>query len=121
MEKKISVKNYNKLKNLIAEHCSNYADGNCLPLNCVCPQILNCETRKVICHYCRDVLLYDTAFKEIKAELTDTQKNEDKKKCAICGSLFIGKGRAKYCCDECRQKAQREQQAKYQKKYRQQS
>lgn len=40
------------------------------------------------------------------------------RKCAVCGTVFIGQGRAKYCCPECANKAKRKQKAEYQKKYR---
>ncbi len=38
------------------------------------------------------------------------------RKCVICGNIFVGRPNKKYCCSECRRKAQTEKKAKECKK-----
>lgn len=110
---KLTDEQYKKLKTLIKQHCANYIDNKCIVLNCQCPQLGLSETRKPTCRYLKDVLLYDPAFAELYSALRTPEKGEDKRHCAVCGNLFIGRGKQKYCCDDCRKKAMYKQQADY--------
>lgn len=88
---------------LIRDICCNYINGNCIMLDCPCPQIL---TNSVCCKYFRHVLLKDKQGQSLEADLF---RDNTTKQCTVCGKAFKATGnRAKYCTD-CAKKVHRKQ------------
>ncbi len=78
---------------LIHKLCCNCVDGQCIMLDCECPQRISYS---VCCKWFRNAILPQD--KSLFAEVIEPDK---KKKCAICGKAFVPKSnRAKYC-SEC--------------------
>ena len=77
-------------KKLIQRLCANYDGGECLVLDCDCPQ---CHSYSLLCRYFREAVL--PVDKELHAEIYGSDK---RKKCESCGKMFVPTGnRAKYC------------------------
>lgn len=77
---------------LIHKLCCNYIGGQCIILDCKCPQSISYS---VCCKWFRQAILPQD--KALFAEVIEPDK---KKKCAICGKSFVPKSnRAKYCSD----------------------
>ncbi len=96
---------------LIHRLCCNCLDGQCIILDCECPQRISYS---VCCkHFRHCVLLQD---KSLFAEVIEADK---KKKCTICGKSFVPKSnRAKYCSN-CAVTERKKKKAKNERKYRQ--
>lgn len=101
-----------KVNASIRKLCANYdADGNCLLLSDICPQM---QSYSLLCIYCRTNVL--PADKELYAELFGKSGND--KQCAKCRKAFrANSNRAKHC-PECGAKAVREASRKRQQKRR---
>lgn len=115
---RLAANQLNKLKQLIRgkqgrAKCCNYDDGKCLLLDDDCPQI---KSPSLMCKYCREVLLKDKDAELLNAELFPKTAAGSRRKCAYCNKAFVGHGRTKYCCDNCRKKAMYKQQANYHRK-----
>ena len=115
---RLSTKQFNTLKKLIkgtqgTVKCCNYDNGNCLLLDDECPQV---KSPSLMCKYCKEVLLKDKDAELLNAELFPKETKGSKRKCGYCGKSFVGHGRAKYCCDNCKKKAHYKQQANYHRK-----
>ena len=99
-----------RIKALIKNQCCNYDDGDCLLLDCPCPQMI---TYSLICKWCKTAVLPNN--KELYIQLI---KSVNTKKCDVCGKLFTPKSnRAKYC-DKCRRIVWNKQKADYIRKSR---
>lgn len=105
----------NKAAVMIRNECANYDYGNCLPLDCKCPQ---CNSFSVRCKYFRHVLLkanYIPGARQLESELFGTKPA---KICKECGKPFLpGSNRARYCHD-CAEKVRRVKKAATMRKQR---
>mgnify|MGYP002646580546 CR=1 FL=1 len=103
----------NTINALIRQQCANYdraGGGDCLLLDCQCPQL---QSHSLICRYCRDAVL--PADKLLYAEIMGAG---GVKTCASCGKPFRAiANRAKYC-DGCRQRVRNRQEAERKQKKR---
>lgn len=99
-----------RIKALIKNQCCNYDDGDCLLLDCPCPQMI---TYSLICKWSKTAVLPNN--KELYIQLI---KSVNTKKCDVCGKPFTPKSnRAKYC-DKCRRIVWNRQKADYIRKRR---
>ena len=96
---------------LIKKSCCNYAGGQCIVLDCPCPQLI---TRSLICKwFIQAVLPTDAA---LHTELSGSRGRA--KACAVCGRPFFPRSnRAKYC-ENCARTVQRQQQREHMRKKR---
>lgn len=104
----------NRVNSLIRRECCNCVNKNCIALgdydSHTCPQLISLS---VCCKWFRwAVLPMDEA---LEAEI---YKNMDRKRCAICGAVFLpGSNRTRYC-RSCAAKVHREQKKKSARKRR---
>jgi hypothetical protein len=95
---------------LIKNLCCNYANSECIALDCKCPQ---CNTYSVCCKWFEQAIL-----PQDKALFTEILEPHNKKYCVICGKGFAAKSnRAKYCLD-CSVKERRIKKARNERRYR---
>ena len=95
---------------LIHKLCCNYIDGQCVILDCECPQSI---LYSVCCKWFRQAIL-----PQDKSLFVELIKPENKKKCIICGKTFVPKSnRSKYCFD-CGVKERNRRKALNERKYR---
>lgn len=95
---------------LVRRECCNYDNGNCVLLDCVCPQIITYS--HIICKWFKTAVL--PLDKELYIQLANPPNT---KICAVCGKPFIFKGnKAKYC-NRCKVYVRRRKQVQYQQKY----
>ena len=100
----------NKASAMIKKLCYNYANGECITLNCACVQINSCS---VICKWFRQAIL-----PQDKTLLAEIIKPLNRKRCTICGKAFIAKSnRAKYC-SVCSVNERRKKKSRNERKYR---
>ena len=89
---------------LIRRFCTNYDNGNCLPLDegngCVCVQMIS---HSLICKYFRNAVL--PADKEMYAEIFRQRTYL----CAECGAAFVPNSNRQKYCPSCSQKVHRKQ------------
>lgn len=90
---------------LIRAECCNCFDGECVALDCACPQI---SSYSLICKWFAEAVL--PLDKALHAEIMGA---DGVKQCAVCGRQFRAvSSRAKYC-SECAKEMRRKQQAKF--------
>ena len=124
---RMSAAQRSKAKALIKGLCCNYSDGDCIYLECVCPQY---AAETVMCRYFRHVLLEDIDGFELKKSLfprsvaernSNDTDNSIAKKCAVCGKAFKTASQQTKYCEACakarRTKRQREYMRKVYAKY----
>lgn len=99
-----------KVKALIKNQCCNYCDGDCLLLDCPCPQLI---TYSLICKWCKNAVLPND--KELYIRL---MKPTVTKKCIVCGEQYIPTGRNSKYCNNCRRIVLNKQKADYIRKKR---
>lgn len=112
--RRLTPENHRKVNALVRNLCCNYVDGNCILLDngdvCKCPQLIFFSLN---CKWFRTAVLPND--KDLYAKLAIS---DNRKKCAVCGKIFISSAnKAKYC-DKCRIISLRKQKAEYQRKYR---
>lgn len=79
-----------RCKTLIKKQCCNYCDGECLLLDCPCPQMI---TYSLICKWFKYSVLPNN--EELNIQLI---KPKNTKHCKICGKNFVYKSnKAMYC------------------------
>ena len=101
-----------KAVKLIRKICCNYDSGNCLLLDCTCPQSISYS---VNCKFFRRALLEDKEGQPLKAEIF---RDDTTKRCLICGKAFQSKSNnAKYCGD-CANEVQKRQKSVHARKRR---
>lgn len=99
-----------EVKRLIKAECANYVDGDCIILDCNCPQMIS---EHIICNYFKNnVLPLDL---ELSQELTG---NGFAKRCNKCQKKFVSKSRTNQYCDFCSKVVTREKARERQKKQR---
>ena len=87
----MSYQQYRAARKLVHQ-CCNYAEGNCLVLECVCVQSISYS---LLCRWFRTAVLPQHA--SLCAALL---YRDQMKLCVICGASFVPKSnRAKYCPD----------------------
>ena len=100
-----------KVYALLKKTCCNYISGQCIVLDCPCPQLI---TRSLICKWFMRAVLPGDA--PLYVELTGNRGRT--KLCAVCGLPFYPRSnRAKYC-DKCARTVQRRQQREHMRKKR---
>lgn len=105
--RRLTPRQCRKVNMLIRKECCNCDHGNCILLDdgeeCICPQIISCT---LLCSWFQNAVL--PADKELYAEIF---KSTDRRRCTVCGAVFVfGSNRAKYCPD-CQKKTRRRQAA----------
>ncbi|MDO5398005.1 MAG: cysteine-rich VLP protein [bacterium] len=107
---RMTPKQFRRTKALIKNQCCNYFDGECLLLDCPCPQMI---TYSLICKWYRNAVLPNSP--ELCISI---MKPQNTKKCVVCGKRFIyHSNRSKYC-NACKTTVLRRQKAEYQRRYR---
>ena len=101
---------------LIRNVCSNYDEGNCIPLDdggeCICVQSISYSVR---CKFFRHVVLEDKRGQSLKAEIL---RDDTTKRCTICRKTFqSSSNNAKYC-SACAEDVLRKQKAQHARKRR---
>ena len=96
---------------LIRAECCNCMSGECILLNCVCPQL---QSYSLICKWFPEAVL--PLDKPLCAEIMGVGKNM--KNCAVCMKPFVASSnRAKYCL-ECATKQRNKHKAARMREYR---
>ena len=95
----MTEKQFSRAKKLLRRLCANYDRGNCLLLEddcdpCPCPQLIS---NTLLCRYFRAAVL--PADRELWAEILGQTRL--RKRCAICGVLFVPKGNRALYCEDC--------------------
>ncbi|MBP3361728.1 MAG: cysteine-rich VLP protein [Clostridia bacterium] len=101
---------FHRCKALIKNQCCNFCDGECLLLDCECPQTI---TYSLICKWFKNAVLPNN--KELYIKLI---KPVNTKRCIICGAEYIPKGRNSKYCRNCGKIALNKQKAEYIRKKR---
>ena len=96
---------------LVRRECCNYDNGDCILLDCVCPQIITYS--HIICKWFKTAVL--PLDKELYIELL---KPKNTRVCAICGAEFTASSWKFKYCENCRKIVLRKQKAEYQRKKR---
>ena len=109
----MDYRQYRRARRLVHE-CCNYDSGNCIALDdgeeCVCVQSISYS---LLCRWFRVAVL--PLDKALEAALFHRL---DRKKCCVCGKLFLpGSNRAKYC-PECAAAMKRKHAAERKRKQR---
>ena len=96
---RMTEKQFSRAKKLLRRLCANYDRGNCLLLEddcdpCPCPQLIS---NTLLCQYFRAVVL--PADRELWAELLGQPGL--RKRCAICGTLFLPRSNRALYCENC--------------------
>lgn len=92
----------------LVHRCCNYAEGNCLVLECVCVQSISYS---LLCRWFRAAVL-----PQDDSLCTALLYRDQMKPCVVCGASFVPKSnRAKYCPD-CAITARRKKEAERQRK-----
>lgn len=108
---RLEPKQSRRVNALVRRECCNYDSGNCILLDCTCPQTITYS--HIICKWFKTAVL--PLDKELHIEL---MKPKNTASCAVCGKDFIKQGnRAKYC-DTCRKLVLNKQKAAYIRKRR---
>lgn len=103
-----------RVNSLAKKSCCNCDNGKCMLLDdgeeCVCPQLISYS---LLCKWFQTAVL--PLDRELHAELL---KNEDMRRCTVCGAAFVSSSNhAKYCPD-CRKRITRKQAAERMRKRR---
>ena len=100
-----------KVYALLKKACCNYMSGQCIALDCPCPQLI---TRSLICKWFMRAVLPGDA--PLYVELTGNRGRT--KPCAVCGQPFYPRARNAKYCDKCARTVQRQQQREHMRKKR---
>lgn len=87
---------------LIRRMCANFMDGECVCLDCECPQIISYS---LLCKYFKRAVL--PLDKELEAEVFNNRIS--KSLCQRCGMVFTPSNNSQKYCVECRKNVCREQ------------
>ena len=97
----------NKIKELIKKHCANYIDGQCILLECNCPQ-MGCMYSVLCKYFINSVLPID---KDLYKELLEGAGEETglyDKVCKMCNKHFTSDKKTEQYCPKCKDKVKRE-------------
>ena len=98
---RLTKKQFKAVKSFITKECTNYMQGECLPLDIKCPQ-MNCKTG--LCKYFKksvlplDEYLYSEVVKDGQSFT---------KRCEICGCIFNSAAKNTRFCEQCAKKQRR--------------
>lgn len=105
---RVTPDQFRRCKTLIKNQCCNYRDGECLFLDCECPQMI---TFSLICKWFKNAVLPNDT--ELYVQLIKPPNTDN---CVVCGNKFIKRtNNAKYC-DKCRVLIRRRKIAEYKRK-----
>jgi hypothetical protein len=105
------------IRKLVTSLCAYYDyEYGCLPLDCPCYMLHKWWTGALCKYYRCAVLPVDPV---LEASLTGQSILSYYKSCEICGKLFVGDGRQRYCSPKCANTARKRAEAQRAKKYRQ--
>lgn len=93
---------------LVRRECCNYDNGDCILLNCVCPQTITYS--HIICKWFKTAVL--PLDKKLYIEL---MKPKNTRVCAVCGENFIKKANKEKYCGQCRLMVRRRKKAEYER------
>ena len=93
---------------LLRRECCNYDNGDCILLDCVCPQTITYS--HIICKWFKNAVL--PPDKELYIEL---MKPKNIRVCAACGKGFIKKANKEKYCGQCRLMVRRRKKAEYER------
>lgn len=93
---------------LVRRECCNYDNGDCILLDCVCPQTITYS--HIICKWFKTAVL--PLDKELYIRL---MKPKNLAKCAACGKDFIKKANKEKYCGQCRIAVRRRKKAEYER------
>lgn len=93
---KVTDKQLKEMKKNIKSGCCNYDNGQCIVLDCECPQMI---TTSLCCKWYREAVLPDN-----KLLYADIYKSDDVSKCKMCGNKFVKTGNRQQYCPECAKK-----------------
>ena len=94
---RMTEKQFSRVKKLLRRLCANYDRGNCLLLDDgydPCPQLLS---NTLLCRYFRAAVL--PSDRELWGELSGQAGM--RKRCSICGVLFIPRSNRAMYCEDC--------------------
>ena len=96
---RMTEKQFSRAKKLLRRLCANYDRGNCLLLeegcdSCPCPQLIS---NTLLCRYFRAAVL--PADRELWTEILG--QTGLRKRCAVCGALFLPRGNRALYCENC--------------------
>ena len=92
----------------LVHQCCNYAEGNCLVLECVCVQSISYS---LLCRWFRAAVLpQDTSL------CAALLYRDQMKRCVICGTSFVPKSNQGKYCPDCAVAARRKKEAERQRK-----
>lgn len=93
---------------LVRRECCNYDNGDCILLDCVCPQTITYS--HIICKW------FKTAVLPLdKALYIELMKPKNTRVCAACGKGFIKKANKEKYCGQCRLMVRRRKKAEYER------
>lgn len=98
---RVTPDQFRRCKNLIKNLCCNYRDGECLLLDCECPQMI---TFSLICKWFKNAVLPNDT--ELYVQLI---KPKNIKECKICGKNFMYKSNKAMYCPGCKKEVLRRQ------------
>ena len=108
---RLEPKQSRRVNALVSRECCNYDNGNCILLDCTCPQTITYS--HIICK------LFKTAVLPLDKELhIELMKPKNTRVCTVCGAEFTAPTRKFKYCDNCRKIVNRKQKAEYQRKKR---
>lgn len=99
-----------KANRLIRRLCANYSDGECVALDCICPQSISYT---LLCKYFRQAVL--PAEPILEAEIL---KKKPELTCSVCGVPIRKTGNRRKYCKCCARARYLQAKAKYQRKVR---
>ena len=108
---RLEPKQSRRVNALVRRECCNYDNGNCILLDCTCPQTITYS--HIICKWFKTAVLPNDTL--LYAELFHA---EDKKRCTVCGTSFASKSNSVKYCPDCRKRITRQQAAERMRKRR---
>ena len=108
---RLEPKQSRRVNALVRRERCNYDNGNCILLDCTCPQTITYS--HIICKWFKTAVL--PLDKELHIEL---MKPKNTRVCTVCGAEFTAPTRKFKYCDNCRKIVIRKQKAEYQRKKR---
>ncbi len=106
----MTPKQRTRANKLIRRMCANYMDGECICLDCVCPQTISYT---LLCKYFKKAVL--PLDKELEA---DIMQNGIELRCDDCGVPIVKTGNKKRYCERCSRKRYLAAKAKYEREKR---
>lgn len=107
---RMTSKQLRSAKALIKKLCCNYDTGDCILLDCPCPQM---HSYTGLCKWFKSAILPQD--KELLLQLISPH---NAKRCSICGSKFIPTDNRALYCDNCRKLVSRRKDAERKRKKR---